>query len=388
MPAGRSKRRIAISLDLKWLFGRHTQVFAGTQRYAETVGWDCVIDEFLPASLSTATRHSKPYDGIIARVDADVAAAARRCRIPVVNVWLNTTETDVPAVFPDFALAGRLSATHLIDRGLRTLGCLTNRRDRAHGAMLDGFHGTLGEHGLTCICQKTSGRMPPRTIGKWRDFERALTNWSKSLPRPAGVLLAYNDITNRHVASFFQREGRRIPEDIAMIAGANETAVCLNPAPSLTGVDLGFESIGFEAARYLDELIDGRTPDAAPRLLATPRIVARQSTDFFATNDELVSRAYRFLADNFADPLTVGDVAHAARTTRRTLQRRFLAATGRTIVREITRLRIESAKRLLLDSNQPIKQIAMRTGFVNSTQFGQVFRRITGMTPTAFRRSK
>jgi len=47
--------------------------------------------------------------------------------------------------------------------------------------------------------------------------------------------------------------------------------------------------------------------------------------------------------------------------------------------------RIESAKQLLRSSNQPVTRLAMDLGFATSQHFATVFKRMTGLTPKAFR---
>jgi AraC family transcriptional regulator len=52
----------------------------------------------------------------------------------------------------------------------------------------------------------------------------------------------------------------------------------------------------------------------------------------------------------------------------------------------ITRQRIERAKRLLAETELPISEIALRTGFSSQSHFTTSFRRLAGVTPSSFRR--
>jgi AraC-like DNA-binding protein len=54
-------------------------------------------------------------------------------------------------------------------------------------------------------------------------------------------------------------------------------------------------------------------------------------------------------------------------------------------IAEIRRLRIERAKRMLMDTDEPVKYIAFAAGFSSSAQMYQVFQQFVGMSPTAFR---
>jgi AraC-like DNA-binding protein len=47
--------------------------------------------------------------------------------------------------------------------------------------------------------------------------------------------------------------------------------------------------------------------------------------------------------------------------------------------------RLEHAKRLLLESNLPLVEVAASAGFQTQAHFTEVFHRHTGVTPRAFR---
>ena len=53
---------------------------------------------------------------------------------------------------------------------------------------------------------------------------------------------------------------------------------------------------------------------------------------------------------------------------------------------EIRRVRLEEAKRLLVETDRSIADISRATGFGHQDLFSRVFRRSVGQTPTQFRR--
>jgi LacI family transcriptional regulator len=113
---------------------------------------------------------------------------------------------------------------------------------------------------------------------------------------------------------------------------------------------------------------------------------ARQSTDFFASSDERVVEAMRYIAQHITEPIGVDDVAAAVNTCRRTLERKFQQFAGRRVFAEIRRLRIERAKRLLLDSDLPLKQVAREAGFRTPVHMYQVFLQFVQTAPSDFRK--
>jgi AraC family transcriptional regulator len=66
--------------------------------------------------------------------------------------------------------------------------------------------------------------------------------------------------------------------------------------------------------------------------------------------------------------------------------RSFKQSIGLSPINYITRQRIERAKRLLAETELPISEIALRTGFSSQSHFTTSFRKLAGVTPSSFRR--
>ena len=123
----RADRRIALMLDLRWPYKRHSEVFAGVQRYAEERGWASTIDEFAHDTLRCRRRGAERYDGVVARANHQLAWRAAEHGVPVVNGWPSSPARHrLPGVLPDSAETGRLVAEHLLARGFRTFATLTS----------------------------------------------------------------------------------------------------------------------------------------------------------------------------------------------------------------------------------------------------------------------
>ena len=73
--------------------------------------------------------------------------------------------------------------------------------------------------------------------------------------------------------------------------------------------------------------------------------------------------------------------------SRRTLERRVRKLLGRSPKEEITRVQLESAKRLLVDTNLPVVAVAEKCGFSQPRYFSQVFHVRVRMPPASFRRN-
>lgn len=71
-----------------------------------------------------------------------------------------------------------------------------------------------------------------------------------------------------------------------------------------------------------------------------------------------------------------------------TLRRRFLAATGQPLHAYRLQLRMQDARRLLTDTDLPLKQVAQRLGYRDVYYFNRQFAQHVGMAPGAYRRSR
>jgi AraC family transcriptional regulator len=66
--------------------------------------------------------------------------------------------------------------------------------------------------------------------------------------------------------------------------------------------------------------------------------------------------------------------------------RAFKQSLGMSPTNYIAARRIERARRLLQETDFPISEIALRSGFSSQSHFTTSFRRLSGVTPRSFRR--
>ncbi|MFC0808624.1 helix-turn-helix domain-containing protein [Ensifer sp. P24N7] len=76
----------------------------------------------------------------------------------------------------------------------------------------------------------------------------------------------------------------------------------------------------------------------------------------------------------------------AVETRRTHVHAALTAATGHAPIAYVQRLRIEDAKRRLERTSSPVDEISSRVGYEDASFFRFLFKRITGMTPGAYRR--
>ena len=104
-------------------------------------------------------------------------------------------------------------------------------------------------------------------------------------------------------------------------------------------------------------------------------------------DDDTLAPTLDWALEHLDEPLAVDDLARRALMSPRTFARRFRAATGTTPLQWLLRQRIALAQRLLETTELPVEIIATRCGFGSATALRVHFRRSTGTTPLAYRRT-
>ncbi|MFJ3659488.1 GlxA family transcriptional regulator [Streptomyces sp. NPDC090119] len=94
-----------------------------------------------------------------------------------------------------------------------------------------------------------------------------------------------------------------------------------------------------------------------------------------------------WLRENLAGEITLTDIAEHAGTSTRTLIRRFRDQTGTTPLQWLHRARIRQAQHLLETTAHSVERIGHQVGFASPTTFRDRFKRTTGVSPQAYRRT-
>jgi transcriptional regulator GlxA family with amidase domain len=94
---------------------------------------------------------------------------------------------------------------------------------------------------------------------------------------------------------------------------------------------------------------------------------------------------FEFLASNCHRKLKIEDLSDATGMTQRTFHRRCKDALGVPPGKLLTNYRLDMARSMLINSSDPMKQIADRTGFASEFVLSHAFKKAFGMSPKAFR---
>ena len=101
--------------------------------------------------------------------------------------------------------------------------------------------------------------------------------------------------------------------------------------------------------------------------------------------DEVIKKAQHFIEHNYAEKITVDNLASMLALSRRHLERRFKKATSNTVVEYMQRVRIEAAKMSLETIRENVNEVMYNVGYTDTKAFRMIFKKITGLSPIEYR---
>ncbi|MBI4327120.1 MAG: DNA-binding transcriptional regulator [Chloroflexi bacterium] len=338
-----------------------------------------------PAGLEQARPRLQSLDaqGIILR---DVDAVEEVLALGIPAVVIGHSRQEIPGlvnVVTDSAKIGTLAAEHLLDRGFRHFaycGYTETPWSQKRGEVFSARIAAAGFDTHSYVSAEPSAQM------SWRQELLSMAEWLQSLPKPLG-LMACNDDRGQHAIEACKVAGIRVPDQIAVIGADNDELVCELSDPRLSSVAVNFERAGYESAAWLDELMHGERQTGGIIGVPATHVVTRQSTDILAMEDAGVVKALRFICDHAKETIQVGDVAEAAGLSRRVLEKRFRNVLHRSVLSEIRRVRVAQICRMLIETNQPVAQIALDLGYAGPEHIARYFQKEAQMTPHNYRRA-
>lgn len=101
-----------------------------------------------------------------------------------------------------------------------------------------------------------------------------------------------------------------------------------------------------------------------------------------------VRRCVNLLSERMSEDVRIEELAKELGISAAYLQRLFRQVHGMTIIDYLNRMRIERAKLLLLNTDDPVVEIAVEAGFNTRQHFTRVFTSLEGISPQDYRREK
>lgn len=379
-------KRVALLLETEMAFDR--AIARGVGHYIHShAGWIILMDPMTEASIE-GLRHWAP-DGIITSIRLPaIRDIATITDIPMVGFGSYSEQQDRDLKFPIVSSnqteIGRMAARYFINKGLRHFAfCGGLETAQWCQERKSGFTSELAKHGFACdLYQPDAGSvasMPSAIV--------SLGRWLETLPKPTGVFVFF-DGWARWVLDACVLQGLQVPQEISVLGVDNDRWLCDLSQPSLSSIDANVETAGYAAAEILNKLMSGQPAPAGVTWIDPDKVEERDSSSYLAFEDQQVAVAIRYIKEHACDPITPADVLKVTGMSNSTAYRKFMKSLDRSIHDEIQRVQMERVQQLLTSTNLSVTEAARQSGFQNMRYLTKVFRDVTGMTPTEYRRSK
>lgn len=123
------------------------------------------------------------------------------------------------------------------------------------------------------------------------------------------------------------------------------------------------------------------------RLYDMSDVKKRQKSRESACHTVMIEQIRQYIRQNYASHLSLSSLADFVYTNPSYLSRIFKAETGTALSSYINQVRISHARQMLIDTDELMIDIAVACGYNYIPHFNKVFRELTGMTPTAYRKA-
>lgn len=335
----------------------------------------------------------RSYDGFIARVmNSEIADSIANTGKPVVDVFFEKPIPGFAAVDQNARIVGQMAARHFIEHRFTNFAFCGYNGRRYSDDRRNAFTRCLELNHYSCECYRTP------TISL-KDFEESvvmrehfglpsdtkqLTKWVNQLPKPVAVFCAH-DMRAYQLSEICRSNGIRVPDDVAILGTDDDELVCQFTDPPISSIDQNAVGIGYAAAETLHRMLEN--PNAIPPIVKVNplRLVERESTRTYPLSPKWLSGALVFIQSNIARGISASDVYAHVGKSHTLVDATFRRQLGTSVQKEISRMRLNEAKRLVLSTTTPLQDIAKACGYSSLQYFSTTFAHAFGTSPSSLR---
>ena len=333
-------------------------------------------------------------DGVIARIpNAKMAQVLTRLKIPIVDIYRWRDYAKISSVDADHAAIGRMAAAWFMERRFKHFAFCGYTGAPFSDMRGAAFKQAVEAGGFPCLSYKESlyssdylGKMILQAEGYGDPPDRdRMAAWLESLERPTAIFCCH-DIRAYQVVALCKELGIAVPHDVAVMGVDNDRILCGFSDPMLTSVDPDAQRIGWLGAQELFDRMTGKSRGVRHALVFPKRIVERASTETDPVEPPWLSEALCFIRKEIPAGVNADEVIRHVGLSHTQVERAFVKALGNTVHREIARLRMREACRLLAETTHPASIVSKLSGFTSPQYFNRLFTRHFDMTPGDYRR--
>jgi LacI family transcriptional regulator len=219
----------------------------------------------------------------------------------------------------------------------------------------------------------------------YNEATQELENWLLSL-KQGTALFCCNDLCAMKISVACRKLKIHIPSDLMILGVDNEEILCTLAKPTISSMQLQLETIGYTAAKVVDEILMGKE-EASKIIYRIPplNVIERQSTSMIDDESSMVLLATSLIKMNLSSAFSVTELVERLPCSRRTLEIKFRAEKGISLHDYIIEEKLNKANQMLLTTAYSIKVISSECGFGSLQRFHSAFLKRYKVTPAKYR---
>ena len=115
---------------------------------------------------------------------------------------------------------------------------------------------------------------------------------------------------------------------------------------------------------------------------------AESAFRFSPVDLQCIERALAYIEKHYYEKISAEQLSMEVGISKEKLQAGLQLRKGKTLHKYIQGIRLEKAKELLVNTNDPVKAVAGASGFVNESHFCKVFKKMHCISPVQYRFSQ
>lgn len=112
-----------------------------------------------------------------------------------------------------------------------------------------------------------------------------------------------------------------------------------------------------------------------------------EPSESYTSDSTVVRQVVRYLRQNYADPLSLSELAKQYRFSTGYFSSLIKKKAGKSYSELLISIRMEKATELLRSSNKSIEEIAQEVGYDDYFYFSKLYKKVNGITAAAFRKT-
>jgi DNA-binding LacI/PurR family transcriptional regulator len=348
-------------------------IVSGIEEYSKNLDWDIFPIFYDNINLLPKLIEKENIDGIIGSFASEHMSYIKQS-LPIVNISSVSKIDNMSSVLNDNYKSGQLAASHFCNNNLKHLYFCGQNTQNSSKIMEDGYMSFAESKKVV------ASKSPSFFLNENND---RIIEWLKNIEKPSGIFCT-NSILARHIIQSAKDIELNIPDDISVVVWNGSKLDSLIAGIELSSISADGYKQGIKAAQILNQLFDN--PDNRYMEHISPKnIYIGLSSSFIAGKHPKYAQAYTYILNNFNSYINIGEIAKKIGVSRRKLELIFNEESSMSPYQTIIYERIKHAKKLLMQSDYKIIEIAEMCGFSEQRQLSVTFKKTTGVCPKKFR---